>query len=77
MRLICAFLLTCILAAAANTIRFAADRPPPWTEADVAHDWFNLETILDQMNNPGATIKSAPPMRTQPRTSARHQAQRH
>ena len=30
-----------------------------WTEADVAHDGFNLETILDQINNRGAAIKIA------------------
>ena len=30
-----------------------------WAEADVAHDGFNLETILDQMNSRGATVKVA------------------
>jgi hypothetical protein len=30
-----------------------------WTEADVAHDGLNLETILDQMNSRGAAIKIA------------------
>ncbi len=30
-----------------------------WTEADVTHDGFNLETILDEMNNRGASVKIA------------------
>lgn len=30
-----------------------------WTEADVAHDGFNFETILDEMNNRGASVKIA------------------
>ena len=30
-----------------------------WREADVAHDGFDLETILDQMNSRGAAIKIA------------------
>jgi uncharacterized caspase-like protein len=30
-----------------------------WTEADVAHDGLNLETVLDQMNSRGAVIKIA------------------
>jgi len=30
-----------------------------WAEADVAHDGFNLETILDEMNSHGAAIKIA------------------
>jgi tetratricopeptide (TPR) repeat protein len=30
-----------------------------WTEADVMHDGFNFETILDEMNNRGASVKIA------------------
>jgi len=30
-----------------------------WTEADVTHDGFNLEAILDEMNNRGASVKIA------------------
>jgi uncharacterized caspase-like protein len=30
-----------------------------WTEADVTHDGFNFETILDEMNNHGASVKIA------------------
>src|SRR3984893_14978374 len=30
-----------------------------WAEADVTHDGFNLETILDEMNNRGASVKIA------------------
>ncbi len=30
-----------------------------WAEEDVAHDGFNLETILDQMNSRGAAVKIA------------------
>src|ERR1700741_3286041 len=30
-----------------------------WTEADVTHDGFDLESILDQMNSRGAAIKIA------------------
>jgi Caspase domain len=30
-----------------------------WTEADVARDGFNLESVLDQMNSHGAAIKIA------------------
>jgi uncharacterized caspase-like protein len=30
-----------------------------WTEADVTHDGFNFETILDEMNNRGASVKIA------------------
>jgi uncharacterized caspase-like protein len=30
-----------------------------WTEVDVVHDGFNFETILDEMNNRGASVKIA------------------
>ncbi len=30
-----------------------------WTEADVTHDGFNLETVLDEMSNRGASVKIA------------------
>jgi uncharacterized caspase-like protein len=30
-----------------------------WTEADVTHDGFNFETILDEINNRGASVKIA------------------
>ena len=39
-----------------QTYLLAVDAPV-WEEKDVAHDCFNLETILQEMNNRGALVK--------------------